>query len=170
MFRNREDVFVAMDLLWYPVKGKPKIRLAPDVLVALGRPKGPRRSSSNRSKTTSRRRWFSRCCPKPTPLPRCARSSSFTSGTACKVPLARRSGASRAGSNTFPLAEPLLSDDANRHTIVRYRTASPPNATHHSAYARCACAKNHSLRYTFACYGEPARTDAPIRAGTVAAT
>lgn len=44
MFRDRDDVFVAMDLFWYPVKGKPKIRLAPDVLVALGRPKGPRRS------------------------------------------------------------------------------------------------------------------------------
>ena len=43
-FRDRDDVFVAMDLFWYPVKGKPKIRLAPDVLVALGRPKDPRRS------------------------------------------------------------------------------------------------------------------------------
>ncbi len=36
--------FVAGDLLWYPVEGKPDIRAAPDVLVALGRPKGYRGS------------------------------------------------------------------------------------------------------------------------------
>ncbi|MBN8725063.1 MAG: Uma2 family endonuclease [Acidobacteria bacterium] len=36
--------FVAADLFWYPVKGKPKINQAPDVMVALGRPKGHRGS------------------------------------------------------------------------------------------------------------------------------
>ncbi|MBI2376174.1 MAG: Uma2 family endonuclease [Deltaproteobacteria bacterium] len=36
--------FVAGDLLWYPVEGDPKLRAAPDVLVALGRPKGYRGS------------------------------------------------------------------------------------------------------------------------------
>jgi len=36
--------FVAGDLLWYPVEGHPEIRTAPDVLVALGRPKGYRGS------------------------------------------------------------------------------------------------------------------------------
>jgi Uma2 family endonuclease len=36
--------FVGGDLLWYPVKGEPKTRLAPDVLVVLGRPKGHRGS------------------------------------------------------------------------------------------------------------------------------
>ncbi|MCB9760257.1 MAG: Uma2 family endonuclease [Alphaproteobacteria bacterium] len=36
--------FVAGDLLWYPVEGAPHIRVAPDVLVALGRPKGDRGS------------------------------------------------------------------------------------------------------------------------------
>ncbi|MEM6930937.1 MAG: Uma2 family endonuclease, partial [Myxococcota bacterium] len=36
--------FVAGDLLWYPVEGEPTIRRAPDVLVALGRPKGHRGS------------------------------------------------------------------------------------------------------------------------------
>ncbi|HNG93447.1 MAG TPA: Uma2 family endonuclease [Acidobacteriota bacterium] len=36
--------FVAGDLLWYPVEGKPKIAQAPDVMVAIGRPKGHRRS------------------------------------------------------------------------------------------------------------------------------
>ena len=36
--------FVAGDLLWYPVEGQPDIRVAPDVLVALGRPKGYRGS------------------------------------------------------------------------------------------------------------------------------
>ncbi len=38
------DDFVAGDLLWYPVEGQPKIRIAPDVLVAPGRPKGHRGS------------------------------------------------------------------------------------------------------------------------------
>lgn len=38
------DDFVAGDLLWYPVEGNPKIRQAPDVLVAIGRPKGYRGS------------------------------------------------------------------------------------------------------------------------------
>jgi len=36
--------FVAGDLLWYPVEGRPTERLAPDVLVAIGRPKGYRGS------------------------------------------------------------------------------------------------------------------------------
>jgi Uma2 family endonuclease len=44
MFRLDPDVFVAGDLLWYPVEGKPKIRIAPDILVAFGRPKGERGS------------------------------------------------------------------------------------------------------------------------------
>lgn len=43
IFAN-EDVFVAGDLFWYPVEGKPKIVVAPDVIVAVGRPQGDRRS------------------------------------------------------------------------------------------------------------------------------
>ncbi len=39
-----QEVFVAGDLLWYPVEGNPKIRVAPDVLVAFDRPKGYRGS------------------------------------------------------------------------------------------------------------------------------
>jgi Uma2 family endonuclease len=39
-----ENVFVAGDLLWYPVEGRPDIRVAPDVLVAFGRPAGRRGS------------------------------------------------------------------------------------------------------------------------------
>jgi Uma2 family endonuclease len=38
------DHFVATDLLWYPAEGKPKICAAPDTLIALGRPPGPRLS------------------------------------------------------------------------------------------------------------------------------
>ncbi|MEZ5300605.1 MAG: Uma2 family endonuclease [Verrucomicrobiales bacterium] len=41
---DRDDVFVAGDLFWYPVEGHPEIVVAPDVFVAVGRPKGPRRS------------------------------------------------------------------------------------------------------------------------------
>lgn len=44
LFENSEEVFVAGDLLWYPVEGEPKIRIAPDVMVALGRPQGHRGS------------------------------------------------------------------------------------------------------------------------------
>lgn len=36
--------FVAADLFWYPIEGHPEIVLAPDVLVAVGRPKGFRSS------------------------------------------------------------------------------------------------------------------------------
>ena len=43
-FRGNPQVFVAGDLLWYPVEGNPKIRTAPDVMVAFGRPKGYRGS------------------------------------------------------------------------------------------------------------------------------
>jgi hypothetical protein len=39
-----ESAYVASDLLWYPVKGKPGICVAPDVMVAFGRPGGRRRS------------------------------------------------------------------------------------------------------------------------------
>ncbi|HZY84208.1 MAG TPA: Uma2 family endonuclease [Gemmataceae bacterium] len=38
------DVFVAADILWYPVEGEPETRVAPDVLVAFGRPRGDRGS------------------------------------------------------------------------------------------------------------------------------
>jgi Uma2 family endonuclease len=44
LFADRDDVFVAMDLFWYPVKGKPKTVLAPDVMIAFGRPRGARSS------------------------------------------------------------------------------------------------------------------------------
>ena len=44
LFTNDEMVFVAGDLLWYRVEGSPKIRQAPDVMVAFGRPKGDRGS------------------------------------------------------------------------------------------------------------------------------
>jgi Uma2 family endonuclease len=44
LFRDRADVFVAGDLLWYPVEGRPRICRAPDALVVFGRPKGDRGS------------------------------------------------------------------------------------------------------------------------------
>ena len=44
LFRADPDVFVAGDLLWYPVEGRPDIRVAPDAMVAFGRPKGYRGS------------------------------------------------------------------------------------------------------------------------------
>jgi Uma2 family endonuclease len=44
LFDDRDDVLVACNLLWYPEEGRPDVRLASDVFVALGRPKGDRRS------------------------------------------------------------------------------------------------------------------------------
>ncbi len=44
LFAAMLDVFIAGDLLWYPVQGDNKTRLAPDVMVAFGRPKGDRGS------------------------------------------------------------------------------------------------------------------------------
>jgi Uma2 family endonuclease len=42
LFMDDPNVFVAGDLLWYPVEGEPKIQQAPDILVAFGRRKGYR--------------------------------------------------------------------------------------------------------------------------------
>jgi len=42
LFRDDPDVFVAGDLLWYPVEEEPTIRSAPDAMVVFGRPKGHR--------------------------------------------------------------------------------------------------------------------------------
>jgi Uma2 family endonuclease len=44
LFRDDPNVFVAGDMLWYPVEGEPKIRIAPDAMVVFGRPKGHRGS------------------------------------------------------------------------------------------------------------------------------
>lgn len=44
LFSENPNVFVAGDLLWYPVEGRPDIRTAPDAMVVLGRPKGKRGS------------------------------------------------------------------------------------------------------------------------------
>ncbi len=44
LFASILDVFVAGDLLWYPVEGNNKIRQAPDTMVVFGRPKGDRGS------------------------------------------------------------------------------------------------------------------------------
>ncbi|MEM9152891.1 MAG: Uma2 family endonuclease [Cyanobacteria bacterium P01_F01_bin.3] len=44
LFASEPNVFVAGDLLWYAVEGDVKRRVAPDVMVAFGRPKGDRGS------------------------------------------------------------------------------------------------------------------------------
>jgi len=43
-FRDEADVFIAMNLFWYPVQDHSEIRIAPDVFVVRGRPKGDRGS------------------------------------------------------------------------------------------------------------------------------
>ena len=44
VFRDDPQVFVAGNLLWYPVEGDNKTRAAPDAMVVFGRPKGDRSS------------------------------------------------------------------------------------------------------------------------------
>ena len=44
LFKHDPNVFVAADLLWYPVQGRTDISQAPDVMVIFGRAKGDRRS------------------------------------------------------------------------------------------------------------------------------
>ncbi|MFM8305687.1 MAG: Uma2 family endonuclease, partial [Microcystis aeruginosa] len=40
LFADNDHVFIAGDLLWYPVEGDNKICQAPDAMVVFGRPKG----------------------------------------------------------------------------------------------------------------------------------
>ncbi len=44
LLRHEPLVFIAGDLLWYPVQGQPTIRRAPDAMVVFGRPRGERRA------------------------------------------------------------------------------------------------------------------------------
>src|SRR5947209_6045682 len=44
LFADDATVFVAQNLLWYPVEGSSEVRAAPDVLIVFGRPKGHRGS------------------------------------------------------------------------------------------------------------------------------
>jgi Uma2 family endonuclease len=44
LFRDRDDVVVGGNLLWYPVQGFPDIRRAPDTFVVFGRPRKRRGS------------------------------------------------------------------------------------------------------------------------------
>jgi Uma2 family endonuclease len=44
LYRARADVFVGGNLFWYPVEGRPDLRIAPDVFVVFGRPRGDRGS------------------------------------------------------------------------------------------------------------------------------
>ncbi|HEY9741507.1 MAG TPA: Uma2 family endonuclease [Coleofasciculaceae cyanobacterium] len=44
LFANDPNVFVAGDLLWYPIEGDNKTKIAPDAMVVFGRPKGDRGS------------------------------------------------------------------------------------------------------------------------------
>ena len=44
VFRDDPNVFIACDLLWYPVEGQSRINTAPDAMVVFGRPKGDRGS------------------------------------------------------------------------------------------------------------------------------
>ena len=44
LFAANSNVLIAGDLLWYPIEGNNTVSCAPDVMVAIGRPKGNRSS------------------------------------------------------------------------------------------------------------------------------
>lgn len=44
LFKDDQNIFVAGDLLWYPIEGNNTLRRAPDVMVVFGRSKGDRGS------------------------------------------------------------------------------------------------------------------------------
>ena len=44
LYADDDNIFIAGDLLWYPVRGNNKLRQAPDAMVVFGRPKGDRGS------------------------------------------------------------------------------------------------------------------------------
>ena len=44
LFADNPNIFIAGDLLWYPIEGDNKTRQAPDVMIVFGRPKGDRGS------------------------------------------------------------------------------------------------------------------------------
>jgi Uma2 family endonuclease len=44
LFRNHADIFVGGNQIWYPVEGEDTLKMAPDVYVVFGRPKGHRTS------------------------------------------------------------------------------------------------------------------------------
>ncbi len=51
LFAAWAAVFIAGDLLWYPVEGDNKTCQAPDVMVVFGRPKGDRPGAGDRPRT-----------------------------------------------------------------------------------------------------------------------
>jgi Uma2 family endonuclease len=62
IFKDDENVFVAGDLLWYPVEGKPTISHAPDVMVAFGTGKGDRVSGAEHYRK-SYKQWLENNIP-----------------------------------------------------------------------------------------------------------
>ena len=84
LFLNDPNVFVAGDLLWYPVEGEPTIRMGPDVLVAFSRPKGDRARTSSGRKVACHPRSFLRSSRPATGPAKWTVSFSFTSSTALR--------------------------------------------------------------------------------------
>jgi hypothetical protein len=67
LLRTNPQVFVGGDLLWYPVEGHPEMCMAPDVLVAFGRPKDDRVPTCNGRRAASPRRSSLQSAPQGRP-------------------------------------------------------------------------------------------------------
>lgn len=61
LFLHDPNVFVAGDLLWYPVEGRVDLSLAPDCMVVFGRPAGDRGSYKQWEEEGVGPQWFLRC-------------------------------------------------------------------------------------------------------------
>lgn len=70
LFADNPNVFVASDLLWYPVEGNSKRRTAPDTMVVFGRPPGDRGSYMQWRENGLAPQVVSRCARPATPPPR----------------------------------------------------------------------------------------------------
>ena len=78
MFARNPDVFVAADLLWYPVEGRPDIKNTPDVMVAFGRPKGIAVHTGSGKRAASPRKSYSKLLLPAPQSPKCDRKGCFT--------------------------------------------------------------------------------------------
>ncbi len=81
LFEDSPDIFVAADLLWYPVADDTKTCAAPDVMVAFGRPKGRRGSYIQCEEDGIPPKWSLRSSHPRTHGPRWGGSLSFMTGT-----------------------------------------------------------------------------------------
>ena len=84
LFADVADVFIAADMLWYPVEGEPEIARRPTCSSPSAGRGATAALTSNGRKGASPRRWSSRSFRRATTSPRWRTSSTSTSATASR--------------------------------------------------------------------------------------